>query len=56
MLEIDLDQPVGIAVFEGFLLVEAALGRLVHKLTHAQVATIEQDSCPFSRSLTLTNC
>jgi len=47
MLEIELDQPVGIAVFEGFLLVDAALGRLAHKLTHAQVATIEQGRLPF---------
>jgi len=42
VLEVELDEAVGVGALEELLAVEAALGHLAHKLTHAQVTALEQ--------------
>jgi len=42
MLEVELDEAVGVAVFEELAAVQAALGHLTHELANAEVAAAEQ--------------
>jgi len=42
VLEVELDEPVGIGALEKLLAIQTALGHLTHKLTHAQIAALEQ--------------
>ena len=42
VLEVELDEAVGVAVFKEFRFVQAALGHLADELAHAQIAPLEE--------------
>ncbi len=42
VLEVELDEAVGIAALKEALAIQTALGHLTHELAHAQVAALQE--------------